>query len=375
MIPRSQKGLLKDKIISNRLILVQGPKRVGKQTLLLEVIDELNFPFCVIDLNDKDLKAEVEKGIDFFGEKPKVVILLDAQYLNNLNELVEAVLMNKIKSTLVFCCSFTPNIESDYLEALRIEKSIIRLLPPCFHESAKHFGLPNEEQILEERLIFGCYPEVSENLELAESKLQEIIQDAIFTRLSESERINKGEKLMTLLRALAFNIGEAVSYNELAIQSDLDNETVQRYISLLEDAFILFRLPSYHNDNRYELKKSNTIYFVDNGIRKALIRNFNPTYLRNDMNALWLNYVISERLKLLQLNDVKFSAFFWKTHTNQQVDYIEVVQNKVGAYCFDWEKRGRVRVPVRFKKLYPSIKCKIINRSSYWSLLSQKEKP
>ena len=120
-----------------------------------------------------------------------------------------------------------------------------------------------------------------------------------------------------MLQLLAFNIGNAVSYNEISERCGLDNETVERYIQLLEDAFILIQLKPYFNNHRYELKKTNMIYFADNGVRNVLISNFNPTFLRNDMNELWRNYVISERVKWIKLKGIENTVFFWKTHTKQ----------------------------------------------------------
>ena len=150
---------------------------------------------------------------------------------------------------------------------MRLEGLEINLFAPSFYESAQHFGLPEEDRLLEERLIYGNYPEVLADLVTAETTLNEIIKDAIFTNLSGEERINKGDKLMRMLQLLAFNIGDTVSYNDIAERCGLDNETVERYIHLLEDAFILYRIPSYHTDHRYELKKSNVVYFAANGVR------------------------------------------------------------------------------------------------------------
>ncbi len=372
MIPRIQRTTIQEKLKSSKLLFIQGPRKVGKRQLLESILNENQVNYTVVDCLDKKTRKSIESSTDAFRNVPEVVLLYEAQYLNNLNALLEDVLMGKISSTLVVMCSFVPSVEPDLLEALRIEGLEINLFAPSFYESAQHFGLPEEERLLEERLIYGNYPEVLADLPMAEVTLREIIQDAIFTKMSGQERINKGDKLLRMLQLLAFNVGDTVSYNDISERCGLDNETVERYIKLLEDAFLLFRLPSYHTNQRYELKKSNMVYFADNGVRNVLISNFNPTFLRNDMNELWRNYVIAERLKWMRMQQSAADVFFWKTHTRQQMDLIELKDGKIRAYKTDWEKRKKVKFPKSFQEAYPEAKTSVLNRSTYWSFLSQK---
>lgn len=372
MIPRIQKQAIKEKLSSSKLLFIQGPRNVGKRTLIEEVLGEMNVKFSLIDCGNKKEKKELSNASFLIENNSEIIVLYEAQYLENLESIIEDVLSGKIKSTLIVSCSFKPKVEPDLIEALRMEGLEINLFAPSFYESAQHFGLPEEERLSEERLIYGNYPEVLANLPLAEVTLREIIQDAVFTNLSNSERINKGDKLIRMLQILAFNIGNAVSYNDISERCGLDNETVERYIKLLEDAFLLYRLPSYSNGHRYELKKSNVVYFADNGVRNVLISNFNPTFLRNDMNELWRNYVISERLKWLRMNQLTKEVFFWKTHTKQQMDFLEISDDKIVAYKTDWEKRKKVKFPQSFNEAYPEAKMSVINRSTYWKFLTQK---
>lgn len=372
MIPRIQKQYILDKIKSNKLLFIQGPRKVGKRKLVADVFHELKETFVSIDCSKKAMKKQLNEDYSGLKNTPGFIVLHEAQYLKNLGQILEDVLMGEIKSTVVVCCSFRPKVDPELLEALRMEGLEINLFAPSFYESAQHFGLPEEERLLEERLIYGNYPEVLADLEMAEVSLREIIQDAIFTNLSGEERINKGDKLMRMLQLLAFNIGDTISYNDIAERCGLDNETVERYINLLEDAFILYRIPSYHNGHRYELKKSNMVYFADNGVRNVLISNFNPTFLRNDMNQLWRNYVIAERMKWIKMNHIPKEIYFWKTHTNQQMDFIEIGNNRTLAYKTDWEKRKKMKFPKSFSDAYPGAKTSVINRSTYWTFLSQK---
>ncbi len=372
MIPRIQKEEVHEKLLNNKLVFIQGPRHVGKRTLLREIFDEMNTEFALLDCADKPTRKILEEHPERLKKAPGFVVLQEAQYLKNLQHILELVLSGEIPSTVVAVCSFVPDIDKTLLEALQMEGLVVQIFAPSFYETAQHFGLPEEERLLEERLIYGNYPEVLADLSMAEVTLREIIQDAIFTKLSGNERINKGDKLMRMLQLLAFRIGETVSYHDISERCGLDNETVERYIQLLEDAFLLFRLPSYSTGQRYELKKSNMVYFADNGVRNVLISNFNPTFLRNDMNELWQNYVIAERLKWMRVKHSHAEVYFWRTHTRQQMDLLEISNGTMRAWKTDWEKRKKVKFPQSFTEAYPEARTSVINRSTYWSFLSQK---
>jgi len=371
-IPRVQQKELEEKINSNKLIIVQGPRKVGKKTLVKSILDQKNYSFSWNDCSDKKERKWVENEHDFRINSSQCIVLYEAQYLQNLSSIIDEVLNDTIKATLILVCSYKPQITPDLWTALKNAELIVDFYAPSFSESAQHFGLPNEEKLLEERLIFGAYPEILANQETAEPQLLSIIEEAIFTNLRAGERINKGDKMMKMLRLLAFEVGNTISFNEIAERCDLDNETVERYIELLEDAFILIHIKSFHNENRYELKKSNMVYFVDNGVRNALIQNFNGIDFRNDMDALWRNYVISERVKWMRMNNIKNPYYFWKTHTNQQMDFIEMREDKIFGYKTDWRKKKKVKFPNSFSEYYPTAKNGVINRSTYWPFLTKK---
>lgn len=373
MVPRIQKDHLVDRLKSNKLVLLSGPRSVGKMALLDEAIQSLNWSSQLFDCSDKKIRKEVENSPEVLATDQQVLVLEEAQYLENLQDILEQVLSGGIQATTVICCSFTPRVDELLLEALRMEGLEVLVFAPSFYESAQHFGLPEEERLLEERLIYGNYPAVLGDLEHAELTLRELIQSILFTQLGANDRINKGDKMMRVLQLLAFHIGDAVSFNEIAERCGLDNETVERYVELLEQAFILIKLPSYHTEQRYELKKSHAIYFADNGIRNALISNFNPTFLRNDMDQLWRNYLVSERVKWIRMNQLEKEVYFWKTHTKQRMDFLETDGSTIQAYKTDWEKRKKVKLPKSFETSYPNAKTGVLNKSTYWAFLTRKK--
>lgn len=376
MITRLQFTQLKEKIKLNKIILINGPRRVGKRTAVNNALSELGVSSLEFNALDKKVKKQFEEIntniLSRIFQDSKYVVIHEAQYLDKLQEIIEILLSGDIESTLILCCSYEPMIDEILREVLIIQGLEFTFLPTTFYELAQKNTLPEEEKLLEKRLIYGNYPEVTENLQHAELMLREMVQDVIFTNLGVTDRINKGDKLMRMLQIISFNVGEPISYNEIGDKCDLDNETVERYVDLLERSFILIRIPTFYNGNRYELKKSHVIYFVDNGIRNVLISNFNPLFLRNDIDQLWRNWLISERFKWNKHNGKKVEYYFWRTHTRQTMDFIEITDDKKAAYKSSWEKKKKIKFPVSFCEAYPEISTHTLNRSTYWGFLTKK---
>jgi predicted AAA+ superfamily ATPase len=376
MISRIQYAQLKENIASNKIVLLTGPRRVGKRTAVQNTLAELDVSAVEFDASKKKTKKLFEivnvKNLTINFNGSKFVVIHEAQYLENLQEMIELVLSAEINSTLILCCSYEPMIDELLREVLQMQGLELTLLPTTFYELAQKNSLPEEEKLLEQRLIYGNYPAVTEDLENAELTLREMVQEVIFTNLGVTDRINKGDKLLRMLQIISFNIGEPISYNEIAEKCGLDNETVERYVDLLVRSFILLRIPTYYNGHRYELKKTHVIYFVDNGLRNVLISNFNPLFLRNDIDQLWRNWLISERIKWNRLNGKIAEYKFWRTHTRQSMDFIEIDGQKIAAYKSSWEKKKKVKFPAAFTEAYPTISTHTLNRSTYWGFLTKK---
>lgn len=376
MIPRIQYKTIKQKIASNKLLLLTGPREVGKQTIVQEILVAAGYIFMELNAQKtatKKLFQTVNETSlkEAFGQN-RFVVIHEAQYLDKLQAIIEILISSDWNITLILTCSYEPIMDEMLREALRLQGLEVELMPPSFYELAQYNGLPVEENLLEQRLIFGNYPSVVSDLEKAKPKLRELVDQVIFTNLGVTDRINKGDKLRQMLQILSFEVGDAISYNDIGDRCGLDNETVERYIDLLEKSFVLIKLPSYFNNHRYELKKRHTIYFVDNGIRNVLINNFNPMHLRNDRDKIWKNWLISERIKWNKLNNKELESYFWKTHTKQLMDYVEVENGVVSAYKTSWEKRKKIKFPSSFQEAYPFSKSFALNRSTYWGFLTKK---
>lgn len=371
MIERTLEPILRQKCNESKIVVLKGARRTGRLTLVSRVFDLENPATGIIDCsNKKERKAmgSLEQLKEFSREK-KVVIIRDAQLLENLQEYVDFAIELDSLENLLLICSFEPDLHEDLWEALRDQGLELVLFPLSYSESAKFHGLVQEDKFLEDRLIYGYYPEVVMQPEQSERIISEIIESSIFTRLGASERINKKDKLIKLLRHLAFNIGKMISFNDLGKKCGLDNETVERYVKLFAKANLLVLIPSYNNGHRYELKKSHVVYFLDNGIRNALIRAFQPLEFRNDAEELWKNFVVSERFKANQYAGKTPEVFFWLTHTKQEVDYLEITERETFGAKMSWEDSKKIKIPASFQELYPQVKVNGITKKTFWTFL------
>jgi predicted AAA+ superfamily ATPase len=221
-------------------------------------------------------------------------------------------------------------------------------------------GLLTEKRLLHHRLVYGYYPEIVNNPGGEEIRLKQLSDSYLYKDVLIWEKIQKPDKMEKLIQALAFQVGNEVSYHELGQLSGLDNQTTEKYIDLLEKAFIVFRLGSLSRNLRNELKKSRKIYFYDNGIRNAVINQFSPAVLRQDIGALWENFVISERVKFLAYKQINCNQYFWRTHAQQEIDYIEERNGSMNAYEFKWNPKSNVKFPRTFLIAYENVETKVI---------------
>ena len=234
---------------------------------------------------------------------------------------------------------------------------------------AAHTSRLEEKRLLNHRLVYGYYPEIVLHPGEEEERLKQLSQSYLYKDILTWERIQKPEKLERLVQALAFQVGNEVSYNELGQLTGLNNETTEKYIGLLEKAFIIFRLGSLSRNLRNELKKSRKIYFYDNGLRNAVINQFSPAGLRQDIGALWENFLMSERLKTITYASMHCNQYFWRTHAQQEIDYIEERNGQMTAYEFKWNAHAKAKIPSSFLNAYPKTETNIITKDNFESFL------
>lgn len=378
MIPRIQLAEIAQRLTKSKLFVLTAPKGLNPMGIMAQILTEKGVvfdQFSCANSNDKKRLSEVNPTQWNALFTAPFTILDETQFLPfDIQVIIDQILTNQLQTTLILTGTFLPQLDEYLIEALRMEGMYVHIGFPSFYEIAQHHSLPAEEQLISKRIIFGNSVDLHTQEDNLENGLIDAANQLFVTHLGRGERINKADQLMRVLRQLAFHIGEVVTYNQIATECELDNETVERYIDILVKAFWIIRLPSFSNGHRYELKKSHQFYFTDVGIRNGLIQNFNPMDIRIDQAALWKNWLIAERIKWNDLNLRKKEYFFWKTHTNQQIDLIEVdpFTGNTEAFKSLWDKRKKPKIPNSFTEAYPHIKTHVLNRATYWRFLAQK---
>ena len=243
------------------------------------------------------------------------------------------------------------------------------MYPLSFGELVRHTSQMEEHRLLEQRMLYGTYPEVVTNPSDARSILTNLSNNYLYRDLLEYKGVKKPDVLQKLVRALALQIGSEVSYNELSRLIGIDKETVESYIDLLEKCYVVFRLSAYSRNLRTEIKRGRKIYFYDNGIRNALISNFAPLELRNDAGALWENMMVSERVKRNAYCKSYAQIFFWRTLQQQEIDLVEEKDGRLTAFEFKWGNK-KARMPRVFAETYPDAEFQIISPENYMEFVS-----
>ena len=365
MIHRMTAEKIKDTAKLKKVVILLGARQVGKTTLLKSLFDSDSILWLngdELDVQNLFATLSAQRFKAYLGAK-KVVVIDEAQRISNIGLRLK-VLADSLPDIQIFATgSSSFDLANNVNEPLTGRKRELRLFPLSFKELVNHSDLLTEKRMIPHRLVFGSYPEVVTSQGSEIEALKELSQSYLYTDILTFEKIRHPDKLVKLLQALAWQIGSQVSYNELAQTCSMDVKTVEHYITVLEQAFIVFRLGTFSRNLRNELKNSRKVYFYDNGIRNAIIANFSPIENRNDAGALWENYVISERIKKLSYDGSFTNSWFWRTKEQQEVDYIEEKDGNFCAYEFKWSdiSAKKARLPLTFSRSYPEASFSVIS--------------
>jgi len=374
MINRTIEPAIRSALSSGKAVILLGARQVGKTTLADLLFgsqpdtlwlngDEPDVRAMFENINSAKLKAIIGNA--------KIVVIDEAQRIPDIGIKLKLII-DQIKSVqLVATGSSSFDLTNLVNEPLTGRKHEFVLYPLSFGEMVTHHGLLAETRLLEHRLVFGYYPEVVNSPGAERKTLNEISSSYLYKDILALDRIKKSDKLMQLLRALAFQIGSQVSFTEIGRLCGLDNKTVERYIFLLEQAFVIFRLGSYSRNLRNELKTSRKIYFIDNGVRNSIIADYRPVELRDDIGKLWENFLISERIKRNSYSDSYANSWFWRTQQQQEIDYIEEFDGQLYAYEFKWNPSAKAKRSKAFFTAYPNSSFHVVHRENLDGFLLQ----
>lgn len=366
MIGRILKKTLSERLFKGKTIVLIGPRQVGKTTLVKEILREHDFLF--LDGDDPVVRSNLTNPntiqLETIIGQSKIVFIDEAQRIENIG-LTAKIIHDQFKNVqLVISGSSAFELRNQTNEPLTGRKREYFLYPISYEEYEQSRDFLTASRDLNTRLIFGFYPDVINNRGEEIESLNEITQSYLFRDILAQGNLKKPEILEKILRALAFQLGSEVSFNEIAQLIGVDKNTVSNYIRLLELSYIIYPLTTFSRNLRNEIKTNHKIYFYDNGIRNALIQNFSPIEFRNDVGALWENFLITERLKTQSYHRQYLNRYFWRTKSQQEIDYVEERDGKIFGYEFKWNPKAKIKIPSNFVDTY-NAEVKVITRDNF----------
>lgn len=372
MIERLLQKAIEQRLGQGKAIIVFGARQVGKTTMLKNMLkeredvlwmngDEQDVRNLFENISSTRLKAIIGKN--------NIVVIDEAQRITDIGIGIKLITDNFPNVQVFATGSSSFDLSNKVREPLTGRKFEYYMFPLSFAELVEYNGLLEEKRLLTHRLIYGSYPDVVNNIGDERIVLNELADSYLYKDILMFDKIKKSEKLVKLLQALAYQIGSEVSYNELAQTCGIDPKTVESYVQLLEQSYIIFRLGSFSRNLRNELKFARKIYFWDCGIRNAIIGNYQEPEARLDTGALFENYIISERIKKLKYEKSYAQSYFWRTSAKQEIDYIEDIDGKISAFEFKWNPKRKAIVPLSFARSYPDAEFKVVTRDNYEEFL------
>lgn len=368
MINRIIQNSIEKALFTGKVVILYGARQVGKTTLVREIQKKYESNSIYLNCDEPDIRYALESKTSteiksFFGNN-KLVILDEAQRIMNIGLTLKLVADNFPDIQVIATGSSSFELSNKIAESLTGRKYEFFLYPFSLEELKPIYSELEMDRLLEEKMIFGMYPEIILGGDEKQKKLKSLARSYAYKDILQFQNIKNPDVLEKLLQALALQIGNEVSYNELAAMVGVTKNTVENYVRILEQAFIIFRLTPFSRNLRNELKKLRKIFFYDTGIRNALINNFNPLNLRSDVGALWENFLIAERMKLLNNHEIEAKGYFWRTQQGQELDYLEDSGEKIQAVELKY-KKDKFKTPKSFSDAYPDAEVKLINKSNY----------
>lgn len=374
MIFRTLQKEIEKNLFQKKVILLVGARQIGKTTLLKTILKKSSKKSLWLNADESDIKQQIENATTstqlllLFGDA-KLIVIDEAQQIVDIGMKLKLIIDTNPDLQIIATGSSAFELLQKSNEPLTGRKKEFHLYPLCFSELTNHTSLLTEKRVLENRLIYGSYPEVINNPGNEKEILKDIANSYLYKDILRFDGINKASVIDKLLLALALQIGSEVSYNELAKTiGNINSATIEKYIDLLEKAFVIFKLPALNRNLRNEIKKGKKIYFYDNGIRNAIINNFNPLEMRNDKGALWENFLISERIKKNSYQKHYCTTYFWRTFDQAEVDYIEEFNGGLSVYEFKW-KATKLKIPASLLKAYDVANSELITLENYENFL------
>ncbi|MDD5012825.1 MAG: ATP-binding protein [Candidatus Pacebacteria bacterium] len=369
LIQRTIQKQIEDKLFKGKVIILYGARQTGKTTIVKQIQEKNSDIAVYYNFDEPDIRKDFENATSDYLKKiignKKLVIIDEAQRVKNIGITLKLIVDNFKDIQVVATGSSSFDLANQTGEPLTGRKYEFYVYPFSLEELNLEKDKLKIDRLLENRMIFGMYPEVAlKSKEEQEETIKNTAKSYLYKDVLQYQNIKNPEILEKLLQVLALQIGNEVSYNEISNTLNIDKKTVSSYVEILKKAFIIFDLKPFSRNIRKEIKKLRKIYFFDLGIRNALINNFNPLDLRNDKGEMWENFIISERVKLNNNHKKDCNIYFWRTSEKKEIDYIEEKGGKLYAFEIKWSK-GKIGGAREFIEEYESSEFKEINKDNY----------
>lgn len=373
MIHRELTQVIESRLFNSKAIVLVGARQVGKTTLMRTIAKALEAPVLSLNCDDPDTRVQLTNTnmseLRLLVGENKTVMIDEAQRVENIGLTLKMITDNFEGVQLIVTGSSALDLHSKINEPLTGRKLEYQLFPISTKEIVETYGLLEAKRQLKTRLIYGSYPDIIAHPGDAKEYLLQLTDSYLYKDIMSLDGLRKPTILNRLLQALAFQVGSEVSLSELAQTLQADRKTIDRYIDLLEKSYIIFSLHGLSRNLRSELKRGRKIYFYDNGVRNAVIQQFSPLEMRNDQGALWENFFISERIKHNHYRRHFCNYYFWRTTSQQEIDFIEESDGHMKAYEMKWNSRKKVSFPKAFTEAYPVDETTVVTPDDYISLL------
>jgi hypothetical protein len=377
MIPRLLTKTIEDRFFHRKAILLFGARQVGKTTLMKSLLEQYEQQSLILNADEPDVRRLLIEPTSTFMKtlfsSKKIVLIDEAQRIPEIGIVLKLIVDEIPQIQVIATGSSSFELGHQVIEPLTGRKYLYTLYPIAFQEMVHHIGILEESRLLQYRLVYGSYPEIVSKPGEEKELLHLLTDSYLYKDLYKLQTIMKPSVLERIVEALALQIGSEVSLNEISQLVGVDRSTVEKYIQLLEQSFVVFKVPSFCKTVRNEIKKGKKIYFYDNGIRNTIINSLWKIENRQDIGGLWENYLIAERRKLLSYNSLHRKQFFWRTAQMQEIDYIEEGEKCIRAYEFKWNQNARMKIPKTFSSTYPNILVKLVTPSNYQYFLTDPE--
>ena len=373
MIERKLSKIIQAQLFKGKAIILVGSRQVGKTTLLGELVRQSDKRILSLNCDEPEVQTiltdtNVAKLRTIIGNN-ELVVIDEAQKVNNIGLTLKLIVDNIKDVQVIATGSSAFELRNRLNEPLTGRKFEYQMYPISSGEFIDTFGLLEEKRTLENRLVYGSYPDIIMHPEDARRYLTELTQSYLYKDVLSLDSLRKPQLLDKLLQALAFQVGSEVSTNELARTLQTDSKTIDKYLDLLEKCYVIFRLGGLSRNLRTELKRAKKIYFYDNGVRNAVIQQFSPVALRNDMGALWENFFIAERMKRNHYSGHYCNSYFWRTTLQQEIDLIEESDGAMTAFEMKWNPSKKVSFSKSFTEAYNVKETIVISPDNYLEYL------